>query len=40
MPSKKILEEKKQQVAELSEKLKAAHTGVVVSYKGITVADD
>lgn len=40
MPSQKILEEKKKQVAELSEKLKAAHTGVIVNYKGITVADD
>lgn len=40
LPSKKVLEEKKQQVADLSEKLKAAHTGVVVNYKGITVADD
>jgi large subunit ribosomal protein L10 len=40
LPSQKILEEKKKQVAELSEKLKAAHTGVIVNYKGITVADD
>jgi large subunit ribosomal protein L10 len=40
LPSEKILEQKKQQVAELSEKLKAACTGVIVNYKGITVADD
>ena len=40
MPSEKILEQKKQQVAELSEKLKGACTGVIVNYKGITVADD
>jgi large subunit ribosomal protein L10 len=40
LPSQKILEEKKKQVADLSEKLKAAHTGVIVNYKGITVADD
>ena len=40
MPSEKILEQKKQQVAELSEKLKNAVTGVIVDYKGITVAQD
>jgi large subunit ribosomal protein L10 len=40
LPSQKVLEEKKKQVADLSEKLKAAHTGVIVNYKGITVADD
>lgn len=40
MPSKKVLEEKKQAVAELSEKLKTAHTGVLVDYKGINVEDD
>ena len=40
MPSEKILEQKKQQVTELSEKLKGAVTGVIVDYKGITVADD
>ena len=33
-------QQKKQQVAELSEKLKGAVTGVIVDYKGITVADD
>jgi len=40
MPSVKILEQKKAVVAELSEKLKNATAGVVVSYAGITVADD
>lgn len=40
MPSEKILEQKKQAVAELSEKLGKACVGVVVDYKGITVADD
>ena len=40
MPNASVLELKKQQVAELSEKLKAAVTGVIVDYKGITVADD
>ena len=40
MPSEKILEKKKQQVAELAESLKGACTGVIVDYKGISVADD
>ena len=40
MPNAKVLEAKKQAVAELSEKISAAVTGVVVDYKGITVADD
>lgn len=40
MPSNKILEEKKKAVAALSEHLKAAHTGVIVDYKGITVEQD
>ena len=40
MPNAKVLEAKKQAVAELSEKLGAAITGVVVDYKGITVAYD
>lgn len=40
MPSEKILEQKKQLVATLSEKLKTSVSGVVVDYKGITVADD
>ena len=40
MPSEKILEQKKAVVAELSERLKGSVAGVLVSYKGITVADD
>ena len=40
MPSEKILEQKKQYVAALSEELKSACVGVIVNYKGITVADD
>ena len=40
MPSEKILEKKKQQVAELAESLKGACTGVIVDYKGISVSDD
>lgn len=40
MPSAKVLEQKKQQVAELSEKLNSAVAGVIVDYKGINVADD
>ena len=40
LPNAKVLEAKKQAVVELSEKLSASITGVVVDYKGITVADD
>ena len=40
MPSEKILEQKKQIVAELTEKLKSACAGVIVDYKGINVSDD
>ena len=40
MPSDKILEKKKQIVSGLAEGLKAARTGVIVDYKGITVEDD
>ena len=40
MPSKKILEEKKQIVDKLAEQMKSAHTGVVVDYRGITVEED
>ncbi len=40
MPNASVLEKKQQQVAALAEKLSAAVTGVVVDYKGITVADD
>lgn len=40
MPSEKILEQKKQQVAELSEAFKAANVGVLVDYTGISVEKD
>lgn len=40
MPSEKVLEQKKQIVADLTEQLKNACAGVVVDYKGTTVADD
>ncbi len=40
MPSEKILEQKKAMVTELAEKLKGSCAGVIVSYKGINVADD
>ncbi|MBR0423785.1 MAG: 50S ribosomal protein L10 [Clostridia bacterium] len=40
MPSAKALEQKKAIVSELSEKLKSACAGVVVSYQGINVDDD
>ena len=40
MPSAKVLEEKKQLVAEIAELMKGASSGVLVDYKGITVADD
>lgn len=40
MPSNKILEQKQAVVAELAEKLRAAQSGVVVNYQGITVEDD
>ena len=40
MPSEKVLELKKQQVAALKERIDASIAGVVVDYKGITVADD
>ena len=40
MASEKILTQKKQMVAELTEKIQAAPSGVIVNYSGITVADD
>ncbi len=40
MPSVKVLEEKKAIVAALTERLNNSVTGVLVSYKGISVADD
>ncbi len=40
MASEKILEIKKQQVADLSARIKGSISGVIVDYKGINVADD
>ncbi|MBQ2998346.1 MAG: 50S ribosomal protein L10, partial [Oscillospiraceae bacterium] len=40
MASEKILQAKKEAVAELVEKLKVAKSGVLVDYVGINVADD
>ena len=40
MPSQKVLEEKKQVVAGISEQLKNAVAGVLVDYSGITVEND
>ena len=40
MPNASVLEQKQKQVAELSDKLGKAIVGVVVDYKGTTVADD
>ncbi|MCL2107397.1 MAG: 50S ribosomal protein L10 [Oscillospiraceae bacterium] len=40
MPSKAILEQKKQAVAALADTLRSSVTGVLVEYKGINVADD
>ena len=40
MPSEKILEQKKQIVSDLAGKLSSSVAGVIVDYKGITVADD
>ena len=40
MPSNKVLEQKKQVVAELAEKIQSAAAGVLVKYEGITVAED
>ena len=40
MPSEKVLEAKKAQVAEIVEVLKGATTGVLVDYRGLTVEED
>ncbi|MBR5220659.1 MAG: 50S ribosomal protein L10, partial [Clostridia bacterium] len=40
MPSAKVLESKKQIVADLTEKLQNAVSGVIVNYSGITVEND
>lgn len=40
MPSEKVLEAKKAQVAEIVEALNGATTGVLVDYRGLTVEED
>ncbi len=40
MPSTAVLEKKAQQVADIAGKINSAVAGVLVDYKGITVADD
>lgn len=40
MPSEKVLEAKKAQVAEIIEALKGATSGVLVDYRGLTVEED
>ena len=40
MPSAAILEQKKQIVADVAEKIKGAVAGVIVDYRGITVEED
>lgn len=40
MPNAKVLEQKQQIVAELTEKVNGSIAGVIVDYKGVTVADD
>lgn len=40
MPSAKVLEQKKEAVAALIEKLKTAQAGVLVDYRGLTVSED
>lgn len=40
MPSVKVLEAKKAEVAAISERLQNACAGIIVDYKGINVADD
>ncbi len=40
MPSEKILQQKQEQVAQLSEAFKKANVGVLVNYSGITVEKD
>lgn len=40
MPNAKVLEQKQKLVAELSEKISKAVTGVIVNFEGTSVADD
>lgn len=40
MPNEKVLQQKQEQVAAITEQLKNASAGVLIDYKGITVAED
>lgn len=40
LPSEKTLQKKQEYVGQLTEKMKSSVAGVVVSYKGVNVADD
>lgn len=40
MPSEKVLEQKKQIVADLAERIQNSVAGIIVDYKGISVEDD
>lgn len=40
MPSEKVLEQKKAEVAEIVEVLKNAQSGIIVDYRGLTVEED
>lgn len=40
LPSEKVLQQKQEYVEKLTEKIKGSAAGVVVSYKGMSVADD
>jgi len=40
LPSQKVLEQKQQLVADVTERVKNSVTGLLVSYEGINVADD
>lgn len=40
MPSEKVLEQKKQIVADLAERIQNSVAGIIVDYKGINVEDD
>ena len=40
MPSAKVLDIKKQAVADMVEKLKKAQSGILVDYRGLTVSED
>lgn len=40
MPSQKVLEQKQQIVADLADRIQNSVAGVIVSYEGISVADD